>query len=209
MVLDTGGSHAVLAIVFHLDGKHLLSGGGDGIRRWRLVDGQEVGKQTGMELLAISASKDHKWVVCGTDEGASVIHEKIFEVEGRRRVYAVDVSPDSTRFATGTGYPSHEVSFWTITSGESLVGPLKHDELVTGVRFSPNGERIAGQGGSVRVFNALNGDQLIDIDTITRSALPITSLAWSTNFYHIGRLQNQTFRCLHRIPARRIADPQL
>ena len=175
------------AVAFHPDGMHLLGGGRDGIRRWRLTDGQEVGKQTGMKLWAISASRDHKWVLCGTDEGASVwdaeVHEKIIEVEGRHRVSAVDISPDSTMFATGTGWGDDKASIWNITSGERLVGPLEHDELVTGIRFSPNGEQVAtsGLGGSIHIFSARNGDQLIDIKTIVPSTWPNIPLAWSSD----------------------------
>ena len=81
IVLDTVGSEAVYAVVFHLNRRHLLCGGDDGIRRWRLSDGQEVGRQTGMEVFAISVSRDHKQIVCGTMMGASVwdgeMHEKL------------------------------------------------------------------------------------------------------------------------------------
>ena len=45
----------VLTVAFHPDGKHLLLGGTkNGIRRWRIIDGQEVGnlKQTGMTSLS-------------------------------------------------------------------------------------------------------------------------------------------------------------
>ena len=55
-------------------------------------------------------------------------------------VIAIDVSSDST----------------SISSGERLVGPLKHDRAVTGIKFSPNGGLIAVAcyGGPVRVFDS-------------------------------------------------------
>ena len=105
-VLDTGRSKGVRAVAFHPDGKHLLGGSDDGMRRWRLADGQEVRRQTGMRLQAISVSRDHRWVVCVTRKGTTVwdgeMQEKILDVDGDNTVYAVDVSPDSTRFATGS-----------------------------------------------------------------------------------------------------------
>ena len=181
IVLDAGYSGVVWAVAFQADGKHVLGGSDNGIRRWRLADSQEVGRQAGQELYAISVSKDGKWVVCGTDAGASVwdaeIQEKDIEVDGQKQVQAVDVSPDSTRFATGT--LDGEGSIWSITTGERLVGPLKHYQ-VNDIRFSPNGEQIAtsGFGISVRIFDSRNGDQLIDIDTAACAKLPITPLAW-------------------------------
>lgn len=95
-------------------------------------------------MYAISVSTDRKWVVCSTGEGASIwdaeIQEKVADVEDRNSVNAVDVSPDSTTFATGA---DRAVSIWLITSGRRPVGPVKHDFYVTAVRFSPDGERIA------------------------------------------------------------------
>ena len=184
-MLETGGFDWVLAVAFHPDGKHLLGGSGNGIRRWRFADGQEVGKQTitsGCNVICIS--RDGKWVVCGTDDGASVwnaeLHEKFIDVGGGNTVYAVDVSPDSTRFATGTG---GDASIWDIATGERLIGPLERDNYVNGVRFSPNGEHIATScsRGSVRIFDSHDGNRLIDIDTIARSTWPITPLAWSND----------------------------
>ena len=189
IVLETGSDWA-WAVAFHPDGKHLLGGGADGIRRWHLPDGQEVGKQTGMNLNAISVSRDGKWVVCGTTKGASVwdaeLDEEVIDVEGGNRVYAIDVSPDSTRFATGT--VSEDASIWDIASGERLVGPLKYGgHAVTGVRFSPSGEHIAASclGGLVRIHDSRNGSQLIDIDTTTRRELAVTPLVWSNDAQRI------------------------
>ena len=185
MVLDTGGSEGVFAVAFHPDGKHLFGGGNDRTQRWQLSDGREVGKRTGMRLYAIDVSKDHKWVVCGTFKGASVwdgdMKEKLIDVEGGNIVWAVDVCPDSTRVATGTD--NSEASIWSIPKGERLVGPLRHDKPVSGVKFSPNGEQIANAcyGGSIRIFDSRNGDKLITIDTTMPYGIPTTPLAWSSD----------------------------
>ncbi|KAH0834757.1 hypothetical protein J3R83DRAFT_10342, partial [Lanmaoa asiatica] len=79
--------------------------------------------------------------------------EKVLDVEGTNLVFAIDVSPDSTRFATGI-YPT--ASIWSITSGERLVGPLHHNGSVFGIRFSLDGEHIATAcfDGSIRVFDS-------------------------------------------------------
>ena len=183
-MLDTGSSDGVRAVAFRLDEIHLLGGGNDGIRRWRLEDGQEVGKQTGMRLNAISVSRNHKWVVCGTAEGASVwdmeIQTKLVDVEGRDTVMAVDISADSTTFATAT---LSGASVWHITSGERLVGPVGDGPYVAAVRFSPSGERVAASSydGSILVFDSRNGDKLSIINTVTSRFWPQTPLAWSSN----------------------------
>ena len=145
-----------------------------------------MGKQTGIDLAAISVSRDHKWVVCGTMEGASVwdadLQEKVTEVEGTVYVDAVDISPDSTRFATGTG--DSKANIWSITNGDRLVGPLEHDSSVRGIKFSPDGRHIAtacNSKNSIRVFDSHNGDQLIVIENPLTNWDPMVPIDWSVD----------------------------
>ena len=111
--------------------------------------------------------------------------EKAIEVEGPTYVGAVDISPDSTRFATGTGMHDKKASIWDILTGERLIGPLPHDGSVKGVKFSLNGEHIATvcpATNSIHVFSSHNGDQLIKINNgVSDDWSPITPLAWSSN----------------------------
>jgi len=187
IVIETGSS-AIFSVAFHPDGKHLFSGSSDGVQRWQVVDGQEVGEgMRGIDVNALSVSEDHKWIVCGTVHGASVwdakTQEKAIEVEGTIYVAAVDISPDSTRFVTGT---REGASIWNILTGGRLVGPLQHDGPVRGVKFSPNGERLATFSptkNSIHVFGSYDGDQLIEIgNEISHNFLdPMTPFAWSSN----------------------------
>ena len=187
MVLEGGvDSGLVWAVAFDPDGKHFFDGTNNGIRRWRVADRQELGKQRGMDMYAISVSKDQKWVVCGTRSGASVwdatLREQVAEVEGGKWVVAVDVAPDCTKFATGI---DRDASIWGITTGERVLGPLQHGGVVYGTTFSPDGERLAtvcynDSTGTIRIFNAHNGDRLISIE----NPIPYDSLlpiAWSTH----------------------------
>ena len=185
VVLKTG-SGAVWTVAFHPDGKHVFGGTSHGIRRWRIADGQEVGNQTGMNLSAISVSRDHKWVLCGTEGGANVwdaeLREKVVAVEDTQDVRAVDVAPDCSRFVTGT--TRNEANIWNITTGERLVGPLKHGGTVRGVKFSVDGGRIATacpEDSTIRIFDSHNGDQLIFIDNPMPSASPLTPIVWAAD----------------------------
>jgi WD40 repeat protein len=186
-VIETGDSDAVFSVAFHSDGMQLLSGKEDGLRRWRVADGQELGNRMAKDAYAISVSRDGKWIVCGTGQGASVwdakMQEKSIEVEGTIFVGAVDISPESTKFATGTGRDDYNASIWNIITGERLVGPLQHDAYVASIKFSPNGEHIAtvAHDNTIRVFDSHNGDQLIAIKTDIPSWSAITPLAWSNN----------------------------
>ena len=184
MVLE-GGDSAVWAVAFHPDGKHFFDGTRRGIRRWRVADGQELGKQTGMDLNVISVSRNHKWVVCGTTRGANVwdeeIRQKVVTVEAEEPVYAVDVAPDCTKFATGTN--GNKATIWSITTGEKLLGPLEHGRDVIGVRFSPDGGRLATAcyvDSTIRIFDAHNGHLLLSINNQIPAGLSLP-IAWSTH----------------------------
>ena len=185
---STGGT--VWTVAFHPDGMYFFGGMNDGIRRWQVADGQEVGKQTGMNMNAISVSRDGEWIVCGTTAGASVwdaeLKRKVVEVDVRITVWAVDVSPESTRFATGTGWGG-KASIWSITTGERLVDLLKHDTASDfyGIQFSPDGGQIATAcQDSIHISDSYNGDQLITIENTLPGKFLMTPVVWPSN----GRL---------------------
>ena len=188
MVIETGDDGAVWSVAFHSDGMHLLSGKSDGLRRWRVSDGQEVGDRIPTDVNAISVSRDGKWIACGTTRGATIwdveTQEKAIEVQGTDDVDAVDISPESTRFATAAGrHGDYKASIWNIITGGRLVGPLQHVSYIAGIKFSPNGEHIATvvDERSIRVFDSRNGDQLITINARTPWRGATTPLAWSNN----------------------------
>jgi WD40 repeat protein len=166
---------------------HVYGGTTNWIRRWRVADGQEVGKQMGMDMNDISVSNDGKWIVCGTTEGASVcdagLQRKAVEVERTNSVGVVDVSPESTRFATGAGKHDRKATIWSITTGETLVSPLEHDSAIFRIKFSPDGGHIATAClNSIHIFDSTNGNQLITInnpfpDTYWAGLTPIVWLS--------------------------------
>ena len=104
-------------------------------------DGQEVGEPIqveGAQIRVTALSPDDKWLVAGLrllkwvdgDVYARVwnaqTHAKVLDIRGHTNsVLAVDVSPDSTKLATGSY--DKTACIWNITTGERLVGPLKHD----------------------------------------------------------------------------------
>ncbi|KAF8558573.1 WD40 repeat-like protein [Imleria badia] len=189
-VIDTGAHGKIFSVAFHPDGRHLLAGGADkAVRQWDVETGQEVGESMEMasEVDAIAVSRDHKWIVSGNDRTTSVwdakTHQKVVEVdkEARECTVEVDVHPNSSRFATGRYYEK-SVTIWDITTGERLLGPLEHDGLLVGVKFSPSGDHIAAASqSSIRVFDSRNGNQLIGIDISMPKWAPMTPLAWSND----------------------------
>ncbi|KAF8545830.1 WD40 repeat-like protein, partial [Imleria badia] len=181
---------AIYSVFFDEDGKQILSGGAGGmLRRWQVDDGHEVGEPIRIEggsIYAVSMSPDRRWLLLGQHLNVTLwdaqTHKKVLDIRGHTStVFSVDISPDSTKFATGSG--DKRAYIWSMTTGERLIGPLQHKYAVMAVRFSPAGERIAtatGENGFIRIFNSENGHQLLSTPCrfIARVSSP---LVWSAD----------------------------
>ena len=167
-----------------------MSGHHEGmIRTWRIQDGNEVGKpmNAGSAVYDIAVSRDGKWIVSGTENGLMTVwnaktrksHEKSTKFKHASRVNAVDVSPNGTKIASGSD--DKTIFVWSLATNQRLLGALKHDNWVTGAKFSPDGCLIATatwNHDSVRVYNSQNGHLLIDVPIQVKSYLN-QSLTWA------------------------------
>ncbi|KAF8556849.1 WD40 repeat-like protein, partial [Imleria badia] len=202
--IEINSKGKILSIAFTEDGKQVWSGGEEGfLRQWQVNDAREVGEaiqvdsEGGTEIFSAVLSPDRKRLVCGLrfpngSTGKAWVgvwdaqtREKVLDIHGHTSsVVSVDVSPDSTKFATGS---CDKLAFiWSMVTGEQLVGPLRHDGYVATVRFSPNGDRLATAvfknpgAESIRIYKSDNGHQLLDIPFKAQS-YPSSSFTWSTD----------------------------
>ena len=190
--IKSDGRDEIWSVAFLVDGKYIVSGGVEWkIRRWRADDGKEV--ETPIMYAAstvrnIAVSQDGKWIVGGTSHGVVLwnakTREKVTELKGQDEVSvcAVDVSPGSTRVATGS--EGGTVHIWSFDTGEQVLKPLQHDYPVVGVKFSPKGRFIAtaAQWGDnpVRIYDSRNGHLIVDFP-VRVSSLRNQSLAWASD----------------------------
>lgn len=211
--IEINGSQAAIhSVLFSEDGEHVLSSGLDEmIRRWRVDDGQEVGEPIrikGEEIYVAVLSPDRRWLACGlkcypNSSRLSLTpdvmvwdahtHEKVLDIRVMDHsttittMSAVDVSPDSTKIATGGS--DKFVFIWSMATGERLVGPLPQDGLVVAVRFSPINDRIAiatappsphAKESSIRIYDSGNGQRILEIP-FQFNAYTSSPLAWSAD----------------------------
>ena len=142
-MIRNDGQGEIWSVGFPIDGKHIVSGGNEGkIRCWRVEDGMEVGVPMDAKstVYDIVVSRDGKWIVSGMGRGQVQVwsaddNEKVTEIRGGSWVNAVDVSPDSMKIASGS--EDRTASVWSLSTGQRLLGPWKHDDEVFGVKFSP------------------------------------------------------------------------
>ena len=131
--IEIDGNDDIRAITFVADGDYIVNGDGNKIRRRRVKDGKEDGRpiDAGSVVVSIAVSQDGKWIVSGTYDGKVTLwdagsQKKAIEFRGHNNaVYAMDISPDRTRIATGS--VDKTVRVWSFSTGEQLLGPFKHD----------------------------------------------------------------------------------
>ena len=160
------------------------------IRQWSFKYGTQVGEpiKGNEHVRALALSGDCKWIVSGEFKLASVWNrhtwKKALEVQGHTLdIEAVDISPDSTRFATGAR--DNKAIIWDISTGRRLLGPLEHGDSVMAVKFSPDGDHIATATWNhecLRVYSAHTG-QLIR--TVSVKAYGLAPIAWSSDSQRI------------------------
>ena len=191
------------SIAFFPDGEHLISGGSaKTVRRWHAKDGREVvqrSMKSGGTICDVAVSPDGNWIVSGGNFGVAgwnaTTHVKAIQFDWpyEKCVWAVDVSPDSTRFATAS--LDRTVCIWSIPTGEQLIGPLVHEDAVASVRYSPRGDRIATatvKCHSVRIYDSQNGQLLCNFG-VTDLSLSSAPFTWSRHgqlfFVSGGKIQ--------------------
>lgn len=183
--IEINGQDEIVPITFLAHGDYIIGGDGNKIRRWRVKDGKEVGQpmDAGSVVRSIATSRDGKWIVGGTLSHHVMVwdaesHQKVHQFNSWGDTWAVDISPDATRIATG----SHDraACVWSLSTGQQLLDPFKHDRQVAAVKFSPDGGLIATatwERESVRVYDTHNGRLLVDTP-IQVSSPRNQSLAW-------------------------------
>jgi WD40 repeat protein len=145
-------------------------------------------------LLALAISPDLRWAASGNQDATLHVWRigkmgDELEMSGYpTKVSALTFSPDSALLATGG---SSEVTIWDFTGR----GPRRstprvlraHDEVVTSLAWSADGERLAGSSvdGRVAVWaprRAVPGCPLTAIDSLTRES-PATAIDWDSAGY--------------------------
>ena len=193
--VEIDGRDNIWSVAFLDDGKHIVSGGKEGrIRRWRVEDGTEVGTpmDAGSTIGSLAVSRDGKWIVNGTGayrvtmwNAVAESHSKVNEFKGHSSyVYAVDVSPDATRIATGS--EDGTVYVWSLPAGQRLLAPVPgqrgtNGNYVVAVKFSPDGHLIAiatWNRYSIQIYDGQDGRRIVDVPIQVGSSFN-QSIAWA------------------------------
>lgn len=187
----------VNSVAFSPDGSYLVTGCNDGaIQQWRVSDGKKMGTTMKADgsVLVVAISSDGKWIASGgldckvTVWDAKTQKRAVESTQANEKqwVSALDVSPGSTRFASASS--DYTASIWSLATGQRLVGPLKHNNRVECVAFSPDGDHVATAGvyDCLRIWDSRDGGLVVDIPDFFPESLVwwrddrIFASAWST-----------------------------
>jgi len=205
--IATDARNDFFAVAFLPDGKHVVSGDTGGkIRRWRIEDGKEVGAPMDggfLQVSCIAVSRDGKWIVSGTWDGLVTVwnaetHSKVSQFRAHHcdhPVYAVDISPDGTKIATGSD--DHTACVWSLSTGEQLLGPWAHRDTVGVTKFSPDGRLIAtvtcNDSWAVWVYDSQNDSLLVKFPVKVYDLDFDQSIAWANDSKQLFALSHDSY----------------
>ncbi|KAG9309668.1 WD40-repeat-containing domain protein [Chiua virens] len=183
----------ITSLSFEPDRAYFMTAGHDGsLRQWNATDRVQDSlwtKNIGRYINVVAVSPDGQWIVAGGRGGlgntvtiwSTATRECVIEVAGHTEaISALDISNDSTRFASGS--TDKTVQIVDIISGTRVIPPIPHERRIGCVKFSQDATRIATSSYycSVGVYNSSSGNKLFEISISGAYGVPIP-LAWSSD----------------------------
>ncbi|MFE3054586.1 TIR domain-containing protein [Nocardia sp. NPDC059239] len=171
------------SIAFSPDGHRIVSGGSDkSVRLWDADTLAPIGAPMmghGGAVTSVAFSPDGRWIISGSEDKTV----RLWDADSRlqigepiaqtQKVVSIAVSPDGHRIVVGSagtapapGAPpdmTDSLRMWDVEThvpfGNAMQG---HEGVVTGVAFSPNGDRIVscGTDGTVRLWDGNTGQPI-------------------------------------------------
>jgi WD40 repeat protein/DNA-binding SARP family transcriptional activator len=193
VVADPGGTARVVDLDVSPDGTLLAAGQMESgqLQLYDLPSGKQldVVRAHGGAVLDVELSRDGRRVATGGVDGLAktwdVTRGKLREaltLRGHRRpVGSVSFDRAGTRLVTW-GQPSGEARVWDVSPagrGEVLTLPGPQTDEHADIAFTPDGRRlVAGSGreGTVRVWSADSGEELLVLDQHARTDAPVRAV---------------------------------
>ncbi|KAG6375276.1 WD40-repeat-containing domain protein [Boletus reticuloceps] len=171
-LIEIDAGSGIRGVTFAANGEHLV-GSGDGVRVWRVEDGERMATMEARGVTVTAVSKDCRYIAAGTAWGEAIVwdtttHEKVFTHKERSYVIGVDFSSDSSRLVVASKNGTAKV--WDVATQKRVL-TLDHAGWVVAAKYSPHGGRIAtATRKSIHIWNSDDGRLLVNI--------PVTVIPW-------------------------------
>ena len=171
------------AVTFSLNGEYAFSGSDDGVRVWRVKDGEHTATMAARRVVCLAVSEDGKWIAAGTNFGDLLVwdantYKQVSASRVSFTVNGIDFSPDSSRLVSASDNCTATV---LDIATRKQVQTLPHGNSVFTAKYSPQGDRIAtATSRFVRVYDSSDGRFLVNIET-TVTPWYNTGLLWFNN----------------------------
>jgi WD40 repeat protein len=195
-----GQGRVIESIYYFPDGQRMISGSGDKTaRQWDLQAGKEIEEARGVcerSVQAVAVSTNSRWVATGGGDWDMKDAElKVREVETgfvktlkghSLPITCIDISEDNTRLVSGSWDKTARI--WNLDTGELVARPLKCEDAVCAVRFSPDSKKLAvmsNWGTCLEVWDVQSHKLDVKVGDFDRSLSTYSPVFWTKNNKHI------------------------
>ncbi len=187
LVLQTGHTSGIYAIVFGTNGGWLATGGADNVVKvWDASTGRELRVLRGHTgwIKSLTAGKDTDWLAsAGNDRVVRLWNVRTGELvrsfNGHSgSIEALIFSPDSRWLASGGSDTT--IKIWSVDSGQELMTLKGHTAAITSLAISPDGKLVASGSAdtTIRIWEAATGRE---VSTLRKNIQKISALTFGAD----------------------------
>jgi WD40 repeat protein/TolB-like protein len=182
-----GHTQWVHSVVFHPDGRRVLSSGYDGTRLWDVATGKTIWtiEPGGLAVL----SPDGKALIVRWKERLALYNPETgekrrdFESINAGSIFSLAISPDGKLVATG--HSDGNARLWNVSEGKVLHTLQRHSGDVSSIAFSPDGKSIltGGTDKTMRVWDPATGGEIRTFHDVQDS---VVALAFTPDGHYVA-----------------------
>ncbi|MGY1702962.1 toll/interleukin-1 receptor domain-containing protein [Geodermatophilus sp. SYSU D00697] len=157
---DLGHSSGTVGVAFSPDGSTVASANGDTVQVWDVRRGSMTplaGHQAAVNVVHYSpdgrtlgsAGSDGRILLWDLERGERMGELVAGEDE---RIWSLALSPDGRTIASGGGVRSGDITLWDIETGNRTAVLTGHDDLVSGLAFTPDGTMLVSSSHDGSIF---------------------------------------------------------
>ncbi|KIK38496.1 hypothetical protein CY34DRAFT_809293 [Suillus luteus UH-Slu-Lm8-n1] len=184
----------IQSISYFPDGQRMISGSRDNTaRQWDLKAGKEIEEARSDcegSVWAVAVSRNGRWVAtgggdddCGELKACEVETGIVKTFKGHLDlINCIDISTDNTQLASGSWDATARI--WNLDTGKLVAGPIKSENAVGAVRFSPDSKKLAVKSWAglwLEVWDVQSEKLDVRVGELDSTPALISPVVWTNN----------------------------